>query len=417
MSSRRTHTKSRTGCINCKRRKVKCDEAFPLCFNCNRNGVPCSLSSRPVTEPATIIRASTVLVERNPPTPASSGISSSASPADILPHVASPGSDQILPCSPQELWSRDLELMHHWCTVASLTFGHREDSKQVWREVIPREGYQNSFVSHGVLSLAAIHKAYLIPSQESTYLALADYHQTVGSESFRSQLEHIHDDNWTQIFSFASLVVLHTLARPPRLEGVILADPITNVCELVGVIRGIRVTVAPIVPRVYRSNLAPMVYGVWPSEEGMTRGRIPTLEYTSLPPDTFEALWALRVFQKSEIPSTSDEHYAGAIESLEKSARAIACAGIHAEVGTILSWPYGVHDSILADMRTRKPHALLLLAYIAVFFGVMDKSFWFVRGWGKGLLREVEDLLSGHTRFLEYLKWPRKQMVELYGLG
>lgn len=38
---RKGHTKSRRGCFNCKRRKVKCQETLPECGNCTRIGLVC----------------------------------------------------------------------------------------------------------------------------------------------------------------------------------------------------------------------------------------------------------------------------------------------------------------------------------------------------------------------------------------
>ncbi|KAL3457424.1 hypothetical protein BJX64DRAFT_293200 [Aspergillus heterothallicus] len=45
---RRTHTKSRAGCLTCKKRRVKCDETRPTCRRCIRTGWSCSWpDSRP----------------------------------------------------------------------------------------------------------------------------------------------------------------------------------------------------------------------------------------------------------------------------------------------------------------------------------------------------------------------------------
>lgn len=38
---RKGHTKSRRGCLNCKRRKVKCQETLPECDHCRRIGLVC----------------------------------------------------------------------------------------------------------------------------------------------------------------------------------------------------------------------------------------------------------------------------------------------------------------------------------------------------------------------------------------
>lgn len=42
---RRGHFKSRLGCLNCKRRRVKCNELRPECGPCRRLGLACEYSS------------------------------------------------------------------------------------------------------------------------------------------------------------------------------------------------------------------------------------------------------------------------------------------------------------------------------------------------------------------------------------
>ncbi|KAH8742420.1 hypothetical protein F5883DRAFT_442370, partial [Diaporthe sp. PMI_573] len=39
---RHPHRKSRLGCLQCKRRKIKCDETRPACLNCIRREVSCA---------------------------------------------------------------------------------------------------------------------------------------------------------------------------------------------------------------------------------------------------------------------------------------------------------------------------------------------------------------------------------------
>ncbi|KAI1758888.1 hypothetical protein GGR53DRAFT_515564 [Hypoxylon sp. FL1150] len=42
------HKKSRTGCIRCKQRRVKCDEARPSCGSCSKHSVECVYPSQPL---------------------------------------------------------------------------------------------------------------------------------------------------------------------------------------------------------------------------------------------------------------------------------------------------------------------------------------------------------------------------------
>src|SRR5690606_31319682 len=116
--------------------------------------------------------------------------------------------EQIAPYPPQELWGYDLELMHHYMASTADSLSIRPEMCHVWRVALPREGYRHQFVTHGILAIAATHKAYLLPHSRKKYLALSDYHQTLGSEGYRICLQDINDHNGRALFAFASTVVL-----------------------------------------------------------------------------------------------------------------------------------------------------------------------------------------------------------------
>ncbi|KZL65188.1 C6 transcription factor [Colletotrichum tofieldiae] len=44
---RRGHTKSRRGCFNCKRRRIKCQETHPSCGHCAKSGLKCEYPNTP----------------------------------------------------------------------------------------------------------------------------------------------------------------------------------------------------------------------------------------------------------------------------------------------------------------------------------------------------------------------------------
>ncbi|RSL74502.1 hypothetical protein CEP51_011536 [Fusarium floridanum] len=417
MSSRRTHTKSRTGCINCKRRKVKCDEARPACFHCKRHGVPCSLSSSNAIEspidPGHSIH-SAHLPNLTPSTPGS--IDSPTDP-NLFVNLGHPSpSDQMAPFPPQELWTRDCELMHHYCTVTSRTLSVREDMIHVWNVAIPRLGYQSPFVMHGILALAAAHKAYLIPASRRIYLPLADYHQTLGSEGYRHQLQTFDLSNWMPVFGFASVVVLHMLTLPTRMENHALEAPLTNLLELANLLRGIKTTLQPIIPRVVRTEFAPVVYGVWLFESDEKSAPCPPLDNSPLPPDTWDALKRLRAFQEADIPSGGISHYLHAVGQLEISAKLFAFAGLYAETGAAIFWLYTIDDSIFIDLNSQKPHALLLFAYFLVHIAALEGNFWYLRGWARQIMIKIEEGLVGQPKFQELLQWPKARVSDALAL-
>jgi Fungal Zn(2)-Cys(6) binuclear cluster domain len=44
---RKGHTKSRRGCYNCKRRRIKCQETQPACGHCVKGGLKCEYPAAP----------------------------------------------------------------------------------------------------------------------------------------------------------------------------------------------------------------------------------------------------------------------------------------------------------------------------------------------------------------------------------
>jgi hypothetical protein len=106
-----------------------------------------------------------------------------------------------------------------------------------------------------------------MPNNKKTYLSLSAYHQTVGSEGFRSALQNVCPEMGTPLFSFASVVVLFMYTLPTRSVHGKLDDPIHNILEVIGLLRGIKTTLSPLIQGILRSEFAPLVYGVWPLDQ------------------------------------------------------------------------------------------------------------------------------------------------------
>ena len=103
--------------------------------------------------------------------------------------------------------------------------------------------------------------------------------------------------------------------------------------------------------------------------------------------------------------------YVDAISGLELVAVNISHAGVTIEVGTVLLWAYFLPESVERDIRQLKPHALAILSYYAVFLAALDDSFWYLRGRGKELLKDIDDRLQGQANLRELLEWPKMHVV------
>ncbi|KAK1832720.1 hypothetical protein QBC39DRAFT_404088 [Podospora conica] len=165
--SKRPHRKSRAGCRNCKTRKVKCDEAHPVCGNCSQRMEACSYlkphldsssssSTSPPPPSSTATTTTTIirhpLAAANPPSPISMLQEPLFLPADRSP--------------------LDLQLLHHYetSTYSSLSSWSLYDPTihSLLRTTILREALAVPFLMDALLGLSAMHLARLAPSSPST---------------------------------------------------------------------------------------------------------------------------------------------------------------------------------------------------------------------------------------------------------
>ncbi|KAJ5975095.1 hypothetical protein N7481_008802 [Penicillium waksmanii] len=174
MPPRRSHQKSHTGCITCKRRHVKCDESGPPCKRCKTRDVNCEyaeITTRPQISP-------------NP----SQDTAEAASP-DYL------NSCPTFPANPHHL---DLQLMHRWSTgtyKSCCTPGSGDE--KLWQLTVPALALQYDFLLNGILALSAFESANALllhqndeksNSNREKYINSAIERHVLALSNFRTQL-------------------------------------------------------------------------------------------------------------------------------------------------------------------------------------------------------------------------------------
>ncbi|KAM3456278.1 hypothetical protein MY3296_001875 [Beauveria thailandica] len=116
-SSRRGHSKSRLGCLNCKRRRVKCNEMRPTCSPCRRLGLLCDYAATAAAAAA----------------------------------AAPPGSVRS---GPSPLCLEDLRFYYQFLNIAFPSLPLRAD--QVWKQCAAMS-HQSECLAHAALGLGALH--------------------------------------------------------------------------------------------------------------------------------------------------------------------------------------------------------------------------------------------------------------------
>ncbi|OAA65052.1 C6 transcription factor [Cordyceps fumosorosea ARSEF 2679] len=162
--SRRGHFKSRMGCFNCKRRRVKCNELRPQCSPCRRLALDCSY-------PPT-------------PTPAASAIRS----------------------NPSMLSMEDLRFYHQFITAAIPPLPIQADKG--WMDCAAMS-HEYDFLAHAVLGLGASH---LTSHTNADFTSQALQHRLVAIKQVNEQLSNPPSDQQTLDAILAALFCLITQA-------------------------------------------------------------------------------------------------------------------------------------------------------------------------------------------------------------
>ncbi|PKX90772.1 uncharacterized protein P174DRAFT_462939 [Aspergillus novofumigatus IBT 16806] len=201
MPPRRSHTKSRKGCTNCKKRHVKCDEALPSCGLCEKRQLECIYPS-------------------------------SASEVDSQP-ASTPR--EIIDITPKEwpLSTRMLEmrLMHHYLTKTYHTLHQGKIDATHFQTVIPEMATSHPFLLDSLLALTALHLAFLNPDDKRPWMEAALKYQSQACSVFSRVLVDISPENCGPAFLCAVFILLCATAYPCVAGDTHPFDPLAQVLE------------------------------------------------------------------------------------------------------------------------------------------------------------------------------------------
>ncbi|KAI0571359.1 Zn-clus multi-domain protein, partial [Pyrenophora tritici-repentis] len=141
LRQRRGHTKSRLGCLTCKKRKIKCQETWPSCANCDKRGYICTYPD--VFKYAHQDHVSLVM----------------PSPYQVVKLVD----------TPTVYSADDMQLFHHYLISAYPCIPH--DFEEIWTRDVPKISHQYPYLMDAMLALAGSHLAVQVDNPK-TSLAL-----------------------------------------------------------------------------------------------------------------------------------------------------------------------------------------------------------------------------------------------------
>ncbi|KAF1840873.1 uncharacterized protein K460DRAFT_295041 [Cucurbitaria berberidis CBS 394.84] len=270
MATRRAHNKSRLGCHQCKRRRIKCDGKQPICANCDKKGESCSFLMFAPSSRLSI--ASTSPGSSQVPLLSPSSVSSHLSTSSTSPilkfaitHTPSPtnliafGNEVALAStiprptetpfeepivdftaamvtSPMhQFYTPDLtippylrfddvwkdvrevlppslqDVLYHYEYTTSLSLATNDPAKAAWQACVPELAQSHDFLLNCVLSVASLHLGRLHEGKEDKRRmnAVAAARMNKALTKYRPELENITKENAAALFAGSTLTAVY----------------------------------------------------------------------------------------------------------------------------------------------------------------------------------------------------------------
>ncbi|KAK4654695.1 hypothetical protein QC762_0068250 [Podospora pseudocomata] len=221
---RRRHKKSRRGCLECKKRHIKCDETRPRCINCTTVERECQYSTPGYQSPSETSGSPAPVSQQTPfpgsvSTPASVAASDHSMPAPALsPEAPAPPmlDMRTFPHTGDMNGKVDIvhmQLFYHYVTNHSVIYpfvDYDGGLKRIIIEVALRE----PFLLHSILAMASRHLSMTGTGNTAYYHDLAIELQTQALSLFNSfNVEHFAQsiERRVPVFLFSAILGFHAL--------------------------------------------------------------------------------------------------------------------------------------------------------------------------------------------------------------
>ncbi|KAI0840416.1 C6 finger domain-containing protein [Hypoxylon sp. FL0890] len=134
------HKKSLFGCQRCRSRRVKCNEAKPVCHNCKRHDLPC-------------------IYDRDAFAKKAAEKTTATQPFPNRPEEEDPPENRSRRLT-------EAKLMHQYLVETGITIAADEQTGEVFARLIPKLSFQSDGLLYSVYTVAALHLARLGRDEE-----------------------------------------------------------------------------------------------------------------------------------------------------------------------------------------------------------------------------------------------------------
>ncbi|KAK1143452.1 hypothetical protein N8T08_006780 [Aspergillus melleus] len=361
---------SRSGCLECRNRRMKCTREQPKCSGCTRHNILCQYLSSTAWQSPT-------------PSPRSSpSIPDSPLSAEYGDSMASFGPRS----PPEDLHTRELELMVQWCTATYRTISRNSAVEWIWHAVVPREAMRYPALMHGIMAVSALHLSFASSgSTKDLYLRMAIAHHSqaaVGVTSKAASSPNLADCNAT--FALSTVMIVYSFACA-RVTGPAKNMPVLDeLCRVFRCAQESADVLPALVDRVSQGELRSLL------AFDNSQPKMPDTSRLAI-----MSLSRLNASLAARDPSHETAMYDTIINYLGDSLDKLARGG---EIMVILFyWIFNLPSRYRDLLTEHHPFALVILAHYAVVIHSLRGSWW-MGNLGSRLIEQIGQSLGPEWR-------------------
>ncbi|KAK0120533.1 hypothetical protein ONS96_010739 [Cadophora gregata f. sp. sojae] len=393
------HKKSRTGCQQCRARRVKCNEVHPTCGSCARHKTTCVWGRQGTpaqsqnTKPKTYEIRPKVHSQREP---------------------ESTESDEPSECSQRRL--TELRLLHQYMAFTCMTLNFPDDHRQQheWGIAIPHLAFQHNSLLYSIYTLAALHIAKLEPndpSHISTYqkylgLTLRSHRDEVGQLSRSNADAACITSSCLRVCTFALLQERPLTPYTPPTEWLQMSSTTG---------RGLNVEAWKYIANDPNSIMRSMIR----SAPGMKPGGFLREETSVFHPSNRQDLLHLLRRTPNDILTEPwnariEEAYESTLSYIGSVQLAIAAQEPPASIfRRLVLFPTMVQSEFIFLVKEQRPRALVVLAHFFAFLADF-RDIWWIGETGVREVRGIEGVVGEEWRGL--MGWPVQAVEDSFFL-
>ncbi|KAL0931707.1 C6 finger domain-containing protein [Colletotrichum truncatum] len=406
--NRRAHKKSRNGCIECKRRHIKCDETRPTCRNCNIIERDCVYRTKapPTVSPDHDSKGCPQRHRLGTHTPpVSSGSSpyrdgTSTGNTDPAPRSTNSAGGSPSACpDPPGTRSGPTVNMNHMELLVNFSLDLiimelGDDLRESGTKVLLKAGVEAPYLMHEMMSLSALHLSHARPERKQYYMEQSVQLQTEAISLFNTTKPEVDGSNCVPIAMFSSMLGRHLCIEAlatcnSGLDSFL--DSYLNFARLrqrgAFVIQSVRLALE-------ESELRPLL--TWgPGIEGLV-------------PEGHDCDGLQALISSSSLDDSYKAACRRAVELIQVAYdnrdRRKCNPTLKHMVRIIFTWAFMVPDDFIEMLSQRRPEAIAVLGYHTVIL-YLARDIWQVGDAGVRLLRIIGEHLG--PEWEEWLAWPR----------